>query len=204
MSGLAFTDLRARLVANLGQRAPRLLARADLRAAAVGVVLVPDARGRACFVLTRRPVTFRSHGGQWALPGGRIEMDETAADAALRETHEEIGLVLTADTLIGRLDDYATRSGHLISPFVMWADVVPDAPLRLDPAEVAAAYRVPLAGAGPPAALDLEPLLHLSLPSLPTTVHAPTAALLYQFRELGLRGRDVEVVDVEQPDFAWH
>src|SRR6202035_5831715 len=100
---------------------PSLFALGDLRHAAVGVVLLPDSEGRACFVLTRRLATLRRHSGQWALPGGRLEPDEVPATAALREIHEEVGLDLPADAVLGRLDDFVTRSGHLISPLVVWA-----------------------------------------------------------------------------------
>ena len=49
----------------------------------------------------------------------------------------------------------------------------------------------------------MDPLLHFVLPSLPTMVHAPTAAMIYQFREVALHAREVRVADVEQPFFAW-
>jgi len=165
----------------------------------VGVVLVPDHEHRACFVLTRRLVTLRRHSGQWALPGGRLEAGETEANAALREIHEEVGLQLSADATLGRLDDFATRSGHLISPIVVWAD--DSSALLASPDEVDAVFRVPLADLAHPANLSFEPLLHFALNG--STVHAPTAAILYQFREVGLYGRNLHVGHVEQPFFAW-
>src|SRR5262245_36997055 len=64
------------------------------RAAAVGVVLVPTTDGEAGFLITRRTSRLTSHPGQWALPGGRIDAGETAADAAGREVAEELGLRL--------------------------------------------------------------------------------------------------------------
>src|SRR5262245_32433239 len=79
------------------------------RAAAVGVVLVPTTDGEAGFLITRRTARLTSHPGQWALPGGRIDAGETAADAARRELAEELGLRLGPDTVLGMLDDYPTR-----------------------------------------------------------------------------------------------
>ena len=195
-------DLRARITGNLARFQPRLLGADGLRHAAVGVVLLPDVGDRTCFVLTRRQPTLRRHAGQWALPGGRREPGETSEAAALREIHEEISLDLRPEAVLGRLDDFVTRSGHLISPFVLW--VSGQAALAASPDEVEAAFRVPLSELDHPEALRLRPLLHFVIPSLETTVHAPTAALLYQFREVALHGREVRVADVEQPFFTWH
>jgi len=195
-------DLRARITGNLARFQPRLLGADGLRHAAVGVVLLPDAGDRTCFVLTRRQPTLRRHAGQWALPGGRREPGETSEAAALREIHEEISLDLRPEAVLGRLDDFVTRSGHLISPFVLW--VSGQAALAASPDEVEAAFRVPLSELDHPEALRLRPLLHFAIPSLETTVHAPTAAILYQFREVALHGREVRVADVEQPFFTWH
>jgi len=192
-------ELRARVAANLAALEPRLLEVGDLRHAAVGVVLLPDGEGRACFVLTRRLASLRRHSGQWALPGGRLETDEVPAVAALREIHEEVGLDLPADAVLGRLDDFVSRSGHLISPLVVWA--AEHAGLTASPDEVQAVFRVPLADLDRADALNLEPALHFAL--LDTTVYAPTAAILYQFREVALRGRDVHFGHIEQPYFAW-
>lgn len=195
-------DLRTRITGNLARFQPRLLGADGLRHAAVGVVLLPDAGDRTCFVLTRRQPTLRRHAGQWALPGGRREPGETSEAAALREIHEEISLDLRPEAVLGRLDDFVTRSGHLISPFVLW--VSGQAALAASPDEVEAAFRVPLSELDHPEALRLRPLLHFVIPSLETTVHAPTAAILYQFREVALHGREVRVADVEQPFFTWH
>jgi 8-oxo-dGTP pyrophosphatase MutT (NUDIX family) len=165
----------------------------------VGVVLIADDVGRACFVLTRRSERLRRHSGQWALPGGRLEPGEAAVDAARREIHEEIGLALGADLVLGRLDDFLSRSEHLIEPFVFWA--ADAAEFEVNPHEVAAAYRVPLEQLMRPENPRREPLLHFDL--LDTSVYAPTAAILFQFRELALNGRHVSVKDEEQPYFAW-
>jgi 8-oxo-dGTP pyrophosphatase MutT (NUDIX family) len=93
-------------------------------------------------LLTKRASDLRAHAGQWAMPGGRIDDGETPEQAALRELHEEVGLSLDADAVLGRLDDYATRSGYVITPVVVWAgparNVVPNA------AEVASIHRIPV------------------------------------------------------------
>jgi 8-oxo-dGTP pyrophosphatase MutT (NUDIX family) len=67
--------------------------------------------GGAAFLLCRRAARMNTHAGQWALPGGRLDPDETPIDAALRELDEELGLRLAHDDVIGLLDDYPTRSG---------------------------------------------------------------------------------------------
>ena len=84
---------------------------------------------------------------------------------------------------------------------MVWAGV--DVTLHVSPDEVDRTYRVPLEELDRPGGLSFEPLLHFTLPTLPSTVQAPTAAIIYQFREVALHGRVVRVADVEQPFFAW-
>ncbi|TMF19602.1 MAG: NUDIX domain-containing protein, partial [Chloroflexi bacterium] len=57
---------------------------------------------------------MRRHAGQMALPGGSLQIGEDAEDCALRELEEELGLTLTKDNVLGRLDDFDTRSGFTI------------------------------------------------------------------------------------------
>ena len=162
--------------------------------------------GGAAFLLCRRPSSMRRHPGQWALPGGRLAASETPLDAALRELDEELGLRLGPETVVGWLDDYATRSGFVITPVVLWCDGDPR--LTPDPGEVHAAYRI-----GLKALLDGEPRFIripeserpvLQLPLGNDLIHAPTGALLYQFREVALRGEIGQRVDhLEEPVFAW-
>ena len=193
------TDLRERIRTNLAVLEPRILDPAGLRHAAVGVVLLPDEQRRACLVLTRRQSTLRRHSGQWALPGGRLDSGETEADAALREIEEEVGLQLAADSILGRLDDFSSRSGHLISPLVVWAD--DGSALAASADEVDAAFSIPLEELVRADSVSFEPLLHFVFNI--SSVYAPTAAILYQFREVGLFGHNVHVGHVEQPFFAW-
>ena len=176
------------------------------RAAAVAVTLVGNADGEACFLLTRRAAGLRRHAGQWALPGGRLDAGETAIDAALRELAEEVGLGCGADTVLGTLDDYATRSGFVITPVVVWGGT--GAALVPDPEEVAAVYQVPLTLLDDPRVPQLRRIPEserpvISIPMVGTDVHAPTAAIVYQLREVGLHGRATRVAHFEQPVFAW-
>jgi mutator protein MutT len=163
------------------------------------VVILPDSsNNQAAFVLTRRLTTLRRHSGQWALPGGRIDPGETAQQAALREIHEEIGLTLSAADLLGRLDDFLSRSGHLIAPFVLWSS---SNALEVNPHEVDAAFSVPLADLDRDGNPNLTPLLSFAL--VGSTVYAPTAAIVFQFREVALHGNPIHLGEVEQPRFAW-
>lgn len=182
-------------------------AHADLKRAAVALILVEaeDDASHAAFLLTRRAATLRAHGGQWALPGGRCDAGETPVDTAIREAREEIGLALTPDDVLGTLDDYATRSGYLITPVVFWAGS--GAELQPDPREVASIHRIPLAAIAPDDVVSFvtipeseRPVIRLRIAD--DHVHAPTAAMIYQFREL-LAGRHTRVHELEQPVFAW-
>jgi 8-oxo-dGTP pyrophosphatase MutT (NUDIX family) len=198
--------LRDRVLERLARFECRVRRDEGLRHAAVAVVLLGNDERQPCFALTRRATRLRAHKGQWALPGGRIDAGETPEVAALRELHEELGLELAPRDVLGTLDDYPTRSGYCITPVVMWAGE--DAVLTPNPGEVAGAYRVPLA--------ELErhdvPRLRvipesdrpvLCIPLMGAHIHAPTAAILYQLRQVALRGEPTRVAHFEQPTFAW-
>ena len=199
--------LRERIARHLGAFERRLHdGDESLRPAAVALALVPDQDGRACFLITRRASGLRAHGGQWALPGGRLDAGETPEAAALRELHEELGLSLAETQVIGLLDDYPTRSGYVITPVVAWAGAHPE--LVPNPDEVAEVYRVPLAELERPDVPRLRSIPEsdrpvISVPLLGTQIHAPTAAILFQLREVALRGLDTRVAHYEQPVFAW-
>jgi 8-oxo-dGTP pyrophosphatase MutT (NUDIX family) len=176
------------------------------RPAAVAVTLCTDADGVPSFVLTRRASRLRNHAGQWALPGGRVDEGESVEDAARRELAEELGVVVAAADVLGRLDDYRTRSGYVISPVVVWAGDNPT--LVPNPDEVARAYMVPLSELDRPDAPRFVTIPESSrpvvqMPLLGHLIHAPTAAVLYQLREVVLHGRHTRVADLEQPVFAW-
>ena len=200
--------LRERVRANLAAFERRALDDPELRPAAVAVALVDDEAGRPCFLLTRRASGLRDHGGQWSLPGGSLDPGESVEAAALRELREELALALERERILGLLDDYPTRSGFRITPVVVWGG--PAAAIAPDPKEVAAAYRVPLAELERPGVPRFgsipesdRPLISIPIPMVRTAIHAPTAAILYQVREVALWGRATRVAHLEQPVFAW-
>lgn len=200
--------LRARILANLVAFDRRSHSDPELVRAAVALVVVGDEDEEACFIITRRASRLRNHAGQWALPGGRLDAGEDAIAAALRETREELGLQLDHGGILGLLDDYPTRSGFIITPVVVWAGPHPE--LVPDPDEVAAVYRVPLAVLERPEVPKLRrieesdrPVISVPIAMLKADIHAPTAAVLYQLREVALRGLSTRVDHFEQPVFAW-
>jgi 8-oxo-dGTP pyrophosphatase MutT (NUDIX family) len=178
----------------------------ELKRAAVAIALTAaEEAGETALLLTRRAAGLRAHRAQWALPGGRCDAGETPIQSALRELREELGLDLAADAVLGLLDDYPTRSGYLITPVVVWAAghdaIVPN------PQEVASVHRIALGAIEQEAAFDF-----VAIPESTRRVvrfhwqdgliHAPTAAMIYQFREV-LAGRNTRVAELEQPVFAW-
>jgi 8-oxo-dGTP pyrophosphatase MutT (NUDIX family) len=192
---------RAAIAANLAGFRRVGAAQAGLKAASVAVcvVLQQDVR---CLLITRRAPNLRSHAGQWALPGGRREAGESVEDAARRELR---GVQVTPGDVLGVLDDYVTRSGYLMTPVVVWGG--PVSPAMTGPAcEVAQIHVIPLAD------FDVAPRLLripesespvIQLPLLGGYLHAPTAAIIYQFCQVALHGRTIRVSHFEQPVFAW-
>ncbi|WOB07556.1 CoA pyrophosphatase [Piscinibacter gummiphilus] len=161
---------------------------------------------QAALLLTRRSAQLRRHAGQWALPGGRLDAGETPEQAALREMAEEVNLVLDERAVLGRLDDFVTRSGFVITPVVVWAGAARE--LVPNPHEVASVHRIAAAEflrADAPLLDRIDESEHavLRMPVGDDWIAAPTAALLYQFREVCLEGRATRVAHFEQPLFAW-
>ena len=178
-----------------------------LKRAAVAIALVEanEAANGAAVLLTQRAAGLRAHRGQWALPGGRCDEGESAVDAALRELREELGLELGPGDVLGLLDDYATRSGYLITPVVVWAGA--GVAISPNPDEVASVHRIALDNIEHADAFDFTAIPEstrrvIRFRHAGRFIHAPTAALIYQFSEV-LAGRDTRVADLEQPVFAW-
>lgn len=160
----------------------------------------------AAFILTVRSAKLSNHRGQYALPGGRIDRGESPEQAALRELHEEVGVDLDSSHILGRLDDYATRSGYVITPIVVWAG--DGIELIANPDEVEIIHRVPLKELLRDDAPILENIPESPHPVLKMPIGdqwfaAPTAAIAYQFREVALLGKSTRVAHFEQPYFAW-
>ena len=177
-----------------------------LKRAAVAIALTAEREaGETALLLTRRAAGLRAHRAQWALPGGRCDAGETQAQAALRELHEELGLELSPDAVLGLLDDYPTRSGYLITPVVVWAEN--SGVIAPNPQEVAAVHLIGLGMIEPAEAFDFVAIPESTRRVIRfhfegRLIHAPTAAMIYQFREV-LAGRATRVADLEQPVFAW-
>lgn len=192
----------------------------DRRRAAVAIAVLEEGAGadlpglprhdqwsrRAALLLTRRAGHLRQHAGQWALPGGRLDDGETPEQAALRELDEEVGLRLPPDAVLGRLDDYATRSGYTITPVVVWAGRAEVLSPNAD--EVSSVHRIPVAEflrSDAPLLNRIPQSEHpvLRMPVGTAWIAAPTAAMLYQFREVLILDRPTRVAHFEQPVFAW-
>jgi len=179
------------------------------RSAPAAIANIPhcdEFRSQAAFILTTRNSKLSKHAGQRAYPGGRVDPGETAQQAALRELEEEVGLQLDAARVLGRLDDYATRSGYVITPFVLWGG----SGVRLTPNtdEVEKIHRIPLDELLRDDAPILEDIAECEHPVLKMPLGdkwfaAPSAAIAYQFREVALLGKNTRVAHFEQPRFAW-
>ncbi|WP_405166360.1 CoA pyrophosphatase [Nocardia sp. NBC_01499] len=196
-----------------------------IRRAAVLLCVVEEGDGAPSVVVIRRAYRGRN-AGQWGLPGGRLDEGETAAQAVLRELHEELGLTATPADLLGRLDDFPAASGFVITPFVA---ALPGAiELTPSPDEVHSVHLVRLARlaadevphwVAPHEAVP-QPELRDAAAAVPEnvgllqmrlgdgmTIHAPTGAMLWQFREVVLLGRDhtnARVAHFTQPDWTQH
>ncbi len=221
MPNLFFDDhLRQRLADNLDIFSATPILDTEKKKAAVSFVIIncqrdanltqfgvdEKAGDHAAFLLTTRSARLQHHSAQRAFPGGRIDEGETPEQAALRELHEEVGLNLGQEHILGRLDDYATRSGYVITPIVVWAGCDPE--LIANPDEVDIIHVVPLEELLREDAPILEAIPESKQPVLKMPlghdwIAAPTAAIAYQFLEVAIYGRGTPVAHFEQPYFAW-
>ena len=184
----------------------------DLRRAAVAVTIfeheISEDEKEAAVVVTRRSPRLKEHSGQWAMPGGRIDDGENPIEAALRELFEEINLELNHSHVLGTLDDYITRSGYVITPVVVWADTI-DTALHPNPDEVESIHAFTFSELMREDSPNLEKIPQsdrqvLSMNYMDDVIYAPTAAMLYQFREVAIRNIHTRVLDFDQPVFAWN
>jgi 8-oxo-dGTP pyrophosphatase MutT (NUDIX family) len=118
---------------------PELRAEADLDAA---VLIAITDRTQPGVILTLRREHLRTHAGQIAFPGGRVDTGEDAVAAALREAHEEILLEPSAVQLIGTIEPYHTVTGYVVTPVL--GVIPPDLPLQPHEHEVADWFEAPL------------------------------------------------------------
>jgi 8-oxo-dGTP pyrophosphatase MutT (NUDIX family) len=165
-------------------------------------VAVLEADTAPAVLMIKRVATGR-HAGQWAFPGGRAEPGERTTAAALREASEEAGL--DRAEVVGALDDILTGTGFIITPVVVFAE--PGARLRRNPDEVHSLHRAPLErliAPGMPRWVENGPgpaMLQYRIRH-DMVIHAPTGAVLWQFAEVALQGRETRVADLRQPAFA--
>ena len=181
-----------------------------LKSAAVVVAIVDSAETKdpPYFLLTRRASKLRTHSGQFALPGGKVDPGESAEQAALRELEEELGITVSENTILGVLDDYPTRSGFCITPVVVWLGC-PET-ITPNPDEVANVFNIPLEDLSDENLVRLDrgetperPVLSVNLATIGHEVYAPTAAIIYQFYERAIKGRNTQVAFYDEPTFAW-
>jgi 8-oxo-dGTP pyrophosphatase MutT (NUDIX family) len=191
-------DLRSTIEKNL-HAFSRVRSIESLVPAAVAVVVM-DGGGTPRVPIFQRPSDMSRHAGQMALPGGRVHDGESAEDCAIRELHEELGLGVRPEDVIGLLDDFDTRSGFTITPVVIWADVQTDA-VHPSKFEVARLFEIAIADLLT-AVSTAKPGHAFSLTFEQLEVFAPTAAILYQFGEVALNGRAARVADFYQPPFT--
>jgi 8-oxo-dGTP pyrophosphatase MutT (NUDIX family) len=191
-------DLRDTMAANLRDFS-RVPSTRSLAPAAVAIVVM-DGYEIPSVPIFQRTSSMSRHAGQMALPGGRLHEGETTEECAIRELHEELGLKVSSDDIVGLLDDFDTRSGFTITPVVIWTDALVAA---LEPStfEVAQLFVIAIpelraavstASSGQAFSLKLDRV----------EVFAPTAAILYQFSEVALDGREARVTDFYQPPFT--
>jgi 8-oxo-dGTP pyrophosphatase MutT (NUDIX family) len=198
------TTSRAAIAANLAAFDRVAADRPGLTPASVALCVMSRPGGDT-LLITRRAPGLRTHAGQWALPGGRRDPGESLAGTALRELREETAVQAGPADVLGLLDDYVSRSGYLMTPVVIWGGDG-HGELSWPATEVTRVHEIPLAD------LDVEPQFAripesdrpvIRLPLFDRFLHAPTAAIVYQFCQAALHGRTVRVAHFEAPVFAW-
>ncbi|MDQ4011273.1 MAG: NUDIX domain-containing protein [Actinomycetota bacterium] len=175
-----------------------------VKRAAVAITVVIGGSGPE-ILFTRHATALRNHPGPYALPGRRIRTGESAPDAARRELAEQLGMQLPPKSVLGLLDDYEARSGFVITPVVIWAGE------HAGPLHLREARQEDRGCTVPFTDLDVEPVFVaipgsdrpvIRLPLHGEWLHAPTAAVLYQFREVVMYRRRTRVAHLAEPIFA--
>ena len=171
---------------------PKALNRLRVRRLTPAAVLVPlvDHAHGLTVLLTRRADHLKHHPGQVSFPGGRLEPgDAGPLDAALRETHEEVGLHANRVEVLGYLDNYLTITGYSVTPVV--GLVRPGFDLSLDLTEVAEAFEVPLSHLVDPVNVQQRHkrfmgirLPYYEIPWENQNIWGATAGMLVNFRQL--------------------
>ena len=140
-------------------------------------------------VLTKRAERLNHHSGQVAFPGGRVDADDRGElEAALRESHEEIGLDPSQVRVLGRLDQVTAAYDFVVTPFV--GVIPPSYQFRLNPTETEAVFSVPIAALMEPKCLSVaahlssrgEPVYHFYIDCW--DIWGATARIILQFFEL--------------------
>jgi 8-oxo-dGTP pyrophosphatase MutT (NUDIX family) len=192
--------IRETVEQNLRLFQPRVSELAQTPAAVAIVILL---EGEVPTVpIFQRPLNMRRHAGQMAIPGGRVHEGEDVEECALRELGEELGISVERKEVLGRLDDFDTRSGFTITPVVVWSGAAAKT-LLPSPEEVARLFLIPAPELQQAVALASNvPADQFSLKFREVEVFAPTAAMLYQFSEVALDGRTSRVADFHQPPWT--
>src|SRR3954452_20788327 len=142
------SSLAERLRAALSSPAAEAPVKGDLRelraqASVPAAVLIAITDGaEPGVILTVRREHMRTHAGQIAFPGGRVDVGEDPIAAALREAHEELLLNPTSVEIVGTLDEYRTVTGYVVTPVI--GVIPPDPPLTPQEDEVAEWFEAPL------------------------------------------------------------
>ncbi len=112
------------------------------RRRAAAVLIAVTERAEPGVILTQRPQTMPSHPGQVAFPGGKLEVGETAVQAALREADEELSIAPRDVRVVGEAAGFPTGSGYDLTPVL--GGIPPALPIRPDPREVDDWFEAPL------------------------------------------------------------
>lgn len=197
-------DLKNRIAANLASFERVALPQEGRRRAAVAILVCPY-KDKPHYILTRRSLKMRRGAGNYALPGGNCDPGEEIVDAAVREVREELGITIAREAALGMLDDFLTLGGHVVTPIVLLSTEPFE--LKPDPDEVHAAWFLPLSELDHPEAPRRianpdggDPILRMYANR--SWINPPTAAWLYQFREVALHGREARVHTVGQPSWT--